>query len=124
MLTKEEADKFYHALGGMDVDTSCSSGCIVKWESIRSLVKELIEKPKREIKVGDIYKDKKGSFYEVVKQVCEDKFITALINSGSTNRITYDLNGKCIKINEFLNNDSLHHLDLSKKYKLVEIKEC
>jgi len=111
MLTKEEANELYKIIGFSYFFNPKCRMCAHTGELVSNLqikVKELTEKPKREIQIGDIYKNKKGGIREV-KSINNNYLHT---EDGD-----YSLNGQQYHIPD------KEDLDLSKRYKLVEVDD-
>jgi len=113
MLTKEEAEKLIDAIREiLCLSKGMNSECRDKIKHLYSITGSLIEKPKRRIKIGDIYKDGEG----VIKQINEiDYGDNSMQSSDAWN---YKLNGE--PLGTFPDEKNL---DLSRRYKLVEIEE-
>lgn len=111
MLTREEAHKFYEALGTMIIEKGCK--CLMGWQHIQSIVSEMTEKPKREIQIGDIYRDKHGGFREIdqfyAPGVPSQGFLTAC-------GYHYSYAGK------YIGDCEMPDLDISICYQLVEVE--
>jgi len=105
MLTKKEAVELCNSLLFQihydDNDTH-----------VRRCVKRFTEKSKREIQIGDIYRDGNGN-YETVKIVTSDHFYTSPYNKR------YDLNGVFDEAPKM----PCNNLDLSRRYKIVEVTD-
>jgi hypothetical protein len=118
MLTREEAKKIRDAFGEVEVWAGCP-GCAKLKEKVGEIthvILELTEKPKREIKVkvGDIYKSKHQNVLITVTHVHSDGYFVGSDGGLFTRN---GLRGELHTLSSFL------ELDLSKRYKLVEVED-
>lgn len=126
MLTREESKELLEYLTNIrrqeyfDLTLNANSSAIKNFnlykncylDSIVDRICKLTEKPKREIKVGDIYRDNAGRIVEIMRIDDEDPGFPIM----DTDKNAYTVDGI------FGNEDRLCDLDLSKKYKLMEIE--
>lgn len=101
MLTREEAAQLLYAISETRIGVT---------PKVKEAVARFTEKPKREIKVGDIYRDGRGIILEV-------KYIDGKI-IYTTDNDEYYIDGRYSDHPEFE-----YDLDLSKRYRLVEITD-
>jgi hypothetical protein len=108
MLSREEANKLYEAVGGMVFVKGCA--CLKDWQRLQKSITELTEKPKRQIHAGDIYRDAEEQLREIETvinhKICESRC-----------GYRYDEDGK------YIGDCEKTDLDLSKRFKLVEIDD-
>ncbi len=124
MLTREEANKllgFFERLdnyvtkyvamvkGGVYFDLEA--------KNLKNYIESLTEKPKREIKVGDIFLNGKNQIIKIISpcQWRENSYAAFVCDNGWS----YYKDG----LRATMNDDRSYDLDLSKRYKLVEIGE-
>jgi|SRR5882757_3132909 len=106
MLTRKEAEKFLNELYDLACDRDNFSVDVV-----RCVLKSFIEKPKRSMQIGDIYRDKEGFIVEIVQFDVNERG-SALSKCG----YLYDWEtGKYT--GEFDRTD----LDISKRFELTEV---
>lgn len=113
MLTKSEAKRLLNDIWILIVNTP---GTLVGIDKIIDVIKDFtISDDDREIKVGDIYKNFEGRIERV----------TGIKNSMIyTDSAEYALNGRYYADDAYLTeNNHPDDLDLSKRYKLVEIED-
>jgi hypothetical protein len=105
MLTREEADKLYTSLVGLSLNPT----------EISERINIFTEKPKREIKVGDIYLNKNNVPVYIYKEADKIIFNGILLKPQNyIESVNFGIHGEGC---------NTYDLDLSKKYKLVEIEE-
>ncbi len=114
MLTKEEADDLLQIIVTGEGYKS-THGLLIDFDKIESCINDFTEKPKRRIQVGDIYRDKEG----FIREIEEHHHLLSMPPKNhfmSKCGYEYDERGKYVGQMERAD------LDLSKRYKLVEIE--
>lgn len=111
MLTKEEYKNILHDVKKYEMNMNMNIEDFVEDHLI-----SYVEKPKREIQVSDIYKDKTG-YHLYVSRILDSDYIVCFRFYDELN-IKYNINGEYIGDRKDVTN-----IDLSKRFKLVEITD-
>ncbi len=116
MLTKEESKELLNNLRrafNIEEPEISNVGDFLK---LYDCVNEFTEKPKREIHVGDIYRNMKGMIIEIVSKEEDSQNVKCKSGKSYAEDEGWYQEDDCIARDP-------RSLDLSKRYKLVEIKD-
>ena len=119
MLTREESENLIIHMQDLFSSKNCTSSNSISqcMSSLENHIKELTEKPNREIQVGDIYLDKEGFIVEIISSDIENISNHPLGVMSKCGYVYDKRDGR------YIGELDRADLDMSSRYKLTEMED-